>query len=108
MPADYSAAPTSLNLRVRVPGQILMRQVGDELVMLNLERENYYGLDPVGTRLMQIAEAGATLEQIIERLLEEFDAAREQIEYDVRRLAAELMAAGLLEQDAAISRSSPA
>lgn len=74
-----------------------MRQVGEEMVMLNLARENYYCLDPVGARLMQIAEPGATLEQITERLLEEFDAARELVEGDVRRIAGELIAAGLLE-----------
>ena len=101
MAADDSAALPSLQLRVRVPGQVLMRQVGEEMVMLNLERENYYGLDPVGARLMQIAESGATLEQISERILEEFEAAREQVQGDVRRIAAELMAAGLLEKAAA-------
>ena len=101
MAADESAALPSLQLRVRVPGQVLMRRVGEEMVMLNLERENYYGLDPVGARLMQIAESGATLEQISERLFEEFDAGREQVQGDVRRIAAELMAAGLLEKAAA-------
>lgn len=78
-----------------------MRQVGDDMVMLDLQRENYYGLDPVGARLMQIAESGATLEQISERLLEEFDADRHQVEADVRRIAAELIAAGLLVEDGA-------
>lgn len=100
MAVDDSTALPSLLLRVRVPEQVLMRQVGEEMVMLNLERENYYGLNPVGARLMQIAESGATLEQISGRLLEEFDAGREQLEGDIRRIAAELMAAGLLEQDA--------
>jgi hypothetical protein len=37
------------------------------------------------------------LEQITDRLLEEFDAARDLVEGDVRRVAAELLAAGLLE-----------
>jgi hypothetical protein len=69
------------------------------MVMLNLERENYYGLDTVGACVMQCAEAGATLEQISERVLEDFEAEREQVQGDVRRIAAELMAAGLLEQD---------
>lgn len=101
MAGDNSAALPSLQLRVRVPEQVLMRQVGEEMVMLDLERENYYGLDPVGARLMQIAESGATLEQVSERLLEEFDVERGQVEADVRRIAAELMANGLLEQAAA-------
>jgi hypothetical protein len=94
-------ALSSLQCRVRVPAQVLMRQVGEEMVMLDLEREKYYGLDRVGMRLMQIAGAGATLGEISDRLLEEFDAERGQVEADVQRIAAELIAAGLLEQDAA-------
>jgi hypothetical protein len=94
---DKSPTLPSLQLRVRIPDTVLMRQVGEEMVMLNLMRENYYALDPVGARLMQIAEPGATLEQITDRLLEEFDAARDLVEGDVRRVAAELLAAGLLE-----------
>ena len=78
-----------------------MRQVGEEMVMLNLERESYYGLNPVGARLMQLAETGATLAQISHQLIEEFEADREQVQGDVRRVAAELIASGLLEQDAA-------
>jgi len=87
----------SLQLRVRVPERVLMRRVGDEMVMLDLGREHYYGLNDVGARLMQIAEDGATLAQVSALLAEEFDATREQVEGDVRRLASELIAAGLIE-----------
>jgi hypothetical protein len=99
MAADDSAALPSLLLRVRVPEQVLMRQVGEEMVMLNLERENYCGLNPVGARFMQLAETGATLAQISNQLLDEFEADRDQVEGDVRRIAGELIAAGLLEKD---------
>lgn len=68
------------------------------MVMLNLDKENYYGLNPVGARLMQLAETGATLEHIIDRLLQEFEADRAQVQGDVQRVAADLLAAGLLEQ----------
>jgi hypothetical protein len=68
------------------------------MVMLNLAQENYYGLNDVGARLMQLAETGATLGQIVEQLLEEFDAGRHQIENDVRLIAADLITAGMLEQ----------
>lgn len=86
-----------LKARVRVPERVLMRLVGEELVLLNLDEENYYGLNAVGARLMQLAETGATLEGIVERMLTEFEVGREQLELDVRTVAAELIAAGLLE-----------
>lgn len=96
---NESRDPPPLLTRVRVPERVLMREVGEEMVMLNLDEENYYGLNAVGARLMQIAENGAMLEQIVEQLLAEFAVEREQLEIDVRQIAAELIAAGLLEQD---------
>ncbi len=86
---------------VRVPEHVLMRSLGDEMVMLHLDAESYYGLNEVGARLMQLAETGATLEQITERLFCEFEVGREQLENDVRTVAADLIAAGLLVEAAA-------
>lgn len=86
-----------LNARIRVPESVLMRKVGDEMVMLNLADEKYYGLNEVGAFLMHHTEAGATLAEVTDRLLEEFEVGREQLEMDVRRVAAELLAVGLVE-----------
>ena len=74
-----------------------MRRVGEEHVLLNLERETYYGLNPVGSRLIEMIDAGASLAQAIENLLEEFEVGRDQLEADVRRIAGELIANGLIE-----------
>lgn len=87
-------------MRVRVPEHVLMRNLGDEMVMLNLDAESYYGLNEVGARLMQLAETEATIEQITEQLFGEFEVGREQLEHDVRTVAADLIAAGLLVETA--------
>ena len=92
---ELRALPRS-GTRVRVPEHVLMRSLGDEMVMLNLDAESYFGLNEVGARLMQLAQAGSTLEQITERLFEEFEVDRDQLEHDVRTVAADLIAAGLL------------
>ena len=93
--------PPPLNACVRVPERVLMRRVGEEQVLLNLEDETYYGLNPVGSRLIELAGDGATLEEIIDRLHGEFEVGREQLTQDVRRIATELIAAGLIELGAA-------
>lgn len=85
--------------RLRVAQRVLMRRVGEEHVLLNLDDETYYGLNPVGSRLIELAESGATLEEIIDRLFAEFEVERGQLEADARRLAAELIAAGLIEAE---------
>lgn len=94
---DSRNIPT-LDANVRVPERVLMRLVGEELVLLNVDEENYYGLNSVGARLMQLAETGGTLEEFIEPMLAEFEVGRERLEMDVRTVAADLMAAGLLEE----------
>ena len=87
-----------LRSRVRVPEHVLMRLVGDELVLLNLREEKYFGLNAVGARMMDVAENGATLDEVVERLMAEFEIGREQLEMDVRTVAADLIAAGLIEE----------
>jgi len=101
MAADAFAALPSLPLRVRAPEQVLMRQVGNEMVMLNLGSENYYGLNDVGAQLMRHAEGGAALHEIANRLLAEFDVSPEQLESDLCRVAAQLLAVGLIEEEPA-------
>lgn len=101
MARKKSPASPHPDTHVRVPPDVLMRIVGEEMVLLDLDSESYYGLNPVGARMMQLAESGATLAEIADRLLEEFDVARAPLEADVRRIAAELLDAGLLEEGAA-------
>jgi hypothetical protein len=88
----------ALETSVRVPEHVLMRRVGEEHVLLNLDDETYYGLNPVGSRLIELAETGATLGQIIDLLLAEFEVEREQLEHDVQRVTADLIAARLIEE----------
>lgn len=98
MTDKITRALPALAANIRVPDSVLMRVVGEDLVLLNMNAENYYGLNPVGARLMQLAEAGAVLEEIVVALLDEFDVERARLEVDVRAVAADLIAAGLLEE----------
>ena len=86
-----------LDASVRVAEHVLMRRVGEEHVLLNLNNETYYGLNPLGSRTIELADGGATLEEIIDRLFAEYEVGRGQLEGDVRRIVAELIAAGLVE-----------
>ena len=101
MAGSESSEVPALDTYVRVPEHVLMRSLGDEMVMLNLEAESYYGLNEVGARMMQLAENGATLERITEQLVSEFDVGRDELASDVKAVAVELMAAGLLVEASA-------
>lgn len=80
----------------RIPPHVMARQVGDETVILDLSGGTYFGLDPVGARVWQLIGEGRTLGEICDALLDEYDAAPDQIERDVTKLTEKLLAQKLL------------
>ncbi len=79
------------------PEGVLAREVEGEMVLLNLNSEQYYGLDRVGadmvTRLTREPE-----EQAIAALCRDYEVDDHVLRADVERLAQELLEAGLLER----------
>lgn len=75
---------------------------GGRTVLLDLDRERYYSLDDVGTRVWALLGDGADVSTVVVRLCEEFDAPFEQIAADVntflRRLTDDLKAIVLVAQ----------
>ena len=81
---------------LRIPPHVMARQVGDETVILDLSGGTYFGLDPVGARVWQLIGEGRTLGETCDTLIDEYDAAPEQIERDVAELAEKLLAQKLI------------
>jgi hypothetical protein len=70
---------------------VVAREVGGEMVLLDLASGLYFGLDPVGTVVWQhLSDHGATLAQIADVIEAEFDAPRDRIEADLVALIAQL------------------
>jgi hypothetical protein len=86
---------------VRIPDHVLTRPVDGELVLLNLETEQYYGLDGVGTAIWDALSMNTTVEDALQDLLGRFDVERGTLESDVDGLLGELGSRGLVELDPA-------
>ena len=86
----------NLSLKAEIPSNIMTRQVGDEIVILDLARGTYYGLDTVGTRIWQLMASGESLSTICDKVIKEFDVTRETLELDLDRLFRDLVDKGLL------------
>lgn len=86
--------------RVSVGDHVLYQEIGDEIVLLDLQSNQYYGLDAVGAEvwrlLAEISEPGV----VAERMKEIYDADPAQIQNDVQVLVSELVHAGLLRDTA--------
>lgn len=71
---------------VTIPPQVMSRQVGDELVILDLASGTYYGLHSVGMRIWELLLDGRNFQEICETLAGEFDASIETIRHDTATL----------------------
>lgn len=89
--------PIRLTDNVSVPEGVLIREVAGEAVLLNLNNEQYYGLNAVGLRMWQVLTAGRNIEQTVEELLQEYDVDRATLEGDILQLLEELAGQGLVE-----------
>lgn len=77
---------------------VLYQEVGGEAVLLDLASEQYFGLDPVGTRIWDLLDGQTSLDSIHRHLCSEYDADPERIRDDLMSLADALLTAGLVRQ----------
>ena len=81
---------------LRVPELVLMRKVHDEVVLLDMASEQYFGLDAVGACVIDAIQGGADVDGAVVAVVDAFDAQEDRIRTDVLALVEELVAAGLL------------
>lgn len=86
---------------VRIPEDVLVRELGGESVLLHLGSEIYFGLDDVGTRFWLALTAGPDFAAARERLLGEYHVEPHVLEEDLQAFARMLCREGLLEAQAA-------
>jgi hypothetical protein len=87
----------SLDRSVRIPDDVVFRELAGEAVILNLDSSTYFGLDPTGTRIWQLCEIHGSLRGVWEAMQEEFDASSDVLRSDLLAFIDELSAKGLVQ-----------
>lgn len=81
----------------QIPLHVLHREVDGEMVLLNLETESYFGLDPIGADIVaRVTEL--PLDAALEALIATYAVEPEVLRRDVGDLVASLLDAGLIER----------
>jgi hypothetical protein len=86
----------SLDTLVRVPKDVVFRELDGEAVILNLESGMYFGLDPIGTRIWRLVEENGSLRAVWEAMQREFEAPGDTLRSDLLTFINELSAKGLV------------
>lgn len=89
--------PIQFSSIVAVASDVLIRTVGEESVVLNLQTEHYLGLDDVSTRIWQLLTAGGSIQSAYDTLLTEFEVDPEQLRRDLEDFVEELLQLQLVE-----------
>jgi hypothetical protein len=94
---DNGRPAMNLNRKIIISPQAMARTVGDEVVILDLDKGAYFGLNAVGARAWQLWAAQKTIAETVELIALEFEAPAETVTTDLLELVQDLKTANLVE-----------
>jgi hypothetical protein len=86
----------NLHQTIALSPDVISQEVSGETVLLDLESENYFGLDEVGTRIWQLIKETNDLNTIYNTLLSEYEVPAERLQQDLTTLLTEIEGLGLI------------
>ncbi len=86
----------SLEDTIAYADNIIVDNFDDEIMMMNIKREKYYGLDPVGSEIWKRISSPVTVEKLISVLTEEYGGEEETIKNDVIPFLNRLLEEGMI------------
>jgi len=89
--------PLSFNTKLTVPEDVLLKEIRGESVLLNLDKESYFGLDKVGTRMWTALSESESIKTAYDLLLDRYDVEAELLRRDLFDLVQTLVDHGLLQ-----------
>lgn len=89
--------PLTYDSRVVQADNLLSAEVMGEAVLMNIQTGNYFGLDMIGTEILQHLSEPVMVADLCRTLEAEFDADRETIRADVLHLFEQMLEHGLIK-----------
>ncbi len=79
---------------------VVWTDLGDEAVLLKLDRGIYFGLDQIGARIWALMADGRSREEIPDIVATEYEVSFERVDHDLEELIGELSREGLIKAGA--------
>jgi len=87
----------TFNERAAAPAHVLVRFLDQESVLLNLQTEQYFGLDETGTRMWRLVTTSPSIDAAYQELLTEYDVQPDLLRENLTELLGHLVEHGLLQ-----------
>ena len=86
-----------LNSKVTFADTVFAQEVDGEMVLLDMNSENYFGLDAVGTDIWQAMQENTNLNEVLAVLLEQYEVEESVLKADLLAFVVKLQESGLLK-----------
>ncbi len=86
-----------MNSKVTFAETVFAQEVDGEMVLLDMNSENYFGLDVVGTDIWNAMQENETLDEVFKVLLMQYDVEDEVLKKDLITFVEKLKENGLLK-----------
>lgn len=77
--------------------ELFCSEMDEELVMMNLESNNYFGLNKIGRDIWERLEKPKTIEVLCQELTQKYDVSTKQCQKDVSTFLEKLQETNLIE-----------
>jgi len=77
--------------------KIVFNKIDDEIVMMNIENNEYYGTDNIGARIWEIIEKPITFKGLVDLVLDEYDVTETNCVEDMKSFLYSLYEKNIIE-----------
>jgi len=86
----------NFNKTITFAETVFAQEVDGEMVLLDMESENYFGLDEVGTSIWQAMQDDANLDKVFAALMEQYEVPEDVLRSDLVNFVEKLQESGLI------------
>ncbi len=86
-----------LNDKVVSESGFIVSNIDDEIIMMSIKREKYFGLDSVASEIWKMLKTPLVVGDIVAQLADQYDSGEEKISEDVLRFLNILLKEGMIK-----------
>jgi len=86
----------NLDQKIKIADSVFAQEVDNEMVLLDMNSENYFGLDEVGSDIWSKMQQRETLREVYDAMLDMYDVSEETLRSDMEIFVDKLLQSGLI------------
>ena len=88
-----------MNTRWQVNPEVLSSKIDEEVILMSIEADSYFGLEPVGSLIWEmLSKQPATVSELVVQLMEEYDVQEDTCREDVLHFINDMSEKKLIHQ----------